>query len=130
MHDEPLYRELGRVVARQGGASDEELWPRYGALLLGALAGRPTPVRHLNVLQHMLGYLKDLLPGRDKRQVLDSFDDYRGGRVPLMVPLTLLRFLIESHEIEYLQGQAYLAPFPVDLDPRARLFCRASRPKA
>ncbi len=130
VHDEPLFRELGRVVSRQEGLADEELWPRYGELFLRALARRPTPMRHVNVLQHMLGFLKDDVPARDKRQVLDSFESYRAGRVPLMVPLTLMRFLIDSHGVEYLQGQAYLEPFPVELDPRARLFCRPPRKRA
>lgn len=127
VHDEPLYRELGRVVSRQGGERDEELWPRYEELFLRALAHEPAPVRHLNVLQHMLGFLKDLVPSQDKRRVLDSFEEYRRGRLPLMVPLTLMRFLIDSHGVEYLQGQAYLEPFPVELDPRARLFCPPRR---
>jgi uncharacterized protein YbgA (DUF1722 family) len=42
-------------------------------------------------------------------------EDYRNGLVPLVVPLTLLRFLIDTHGIEYLQGQLYLEPHPREL---------------
>ncbi|HRV82402.1 MAG TPA: DUF1722 domain-containing protein [Planctomycetota bacterium] len=39
-------------------------------------------------------------------------EDYRQGLVPLVVPLTLLRFNAEQHRETYLLTQIYFDPYP------------------
>ena len=40
---------------------------------------------------------------------------FRLGLLPLVVPLTLLRYNIRRHDIEYLAGQLYFDPHPKEL---------------
>jgi uncharacterized protein YbgA (DUF1722 family) len=51
----------------------------------------------------------------EKREILASIDDYAAGLLPLVVPLTLLRYNIKKHGVEYLGGQLYFDPHPKEL---------------
>jgi uncharacterized protein YbgA (DUF1722 family) len=52
------------------------------------LAVMGTRGKHVNVLQHLVHFLKDHLSSDDKQGLLSLIEDYRQGLVPLIVPLT------------------------------------------
>lgn len=114
-HHEPAYRELGRLVAEAGSADLEALCEQYIEQLMRALQKLSTPRSHTNVLQHILGFIKDGLSGADKEELLEVFEEYRLGRVPLIVPLTLLKHYLRLHPNEYILSQYYLNPHPKEL---------------
>ncbi len=114
-HDERIYRELGRVVAAFGREPDDELYRRYAEGFREAFRRPATTARHVNVLEHLFGHLKNHLAAREKREIRTTIEDYRAGRVPLVVPVALLRFLVEAHEIDYVRGQLYLDPHPREM---------------
>jgi uncharacterized protein YbgA (DUF1722 family) len=82
---------------------------------MAALTVIATPRRHANVLQHMVGYLKDRVEPASKAELLAAIDDYRRGLVPLIVPITLVRHHVRVHKVSYLAGQRYLEPHPKEL---------------
>ena len=55
--------------------------------------------KHVNVLQHLMGYLKKDLSSDDKRELLGLIEDYRQAMVPLIVPLTLLKHHLNRHTV-------------------------------
>lgn len=114
-HDEPLARELGRIVASFGRTPDEEIYPAYRARFVAAFRKPTTIARHVNVLEHLFGHLKRALSPTEKREIAAAIEDYRGQRVPLVVPVSLLRFLVSAHDIDYVRGQLYLEPHPREL---------------
>lgn len=114
-HEPEGYRELGRLVARQKELSDGELAATYRERYMKTLAVFATRNRHVNVLQHMAGYLRDLLGDDARREVHRSIEDYQGGFVPLIVPITLIRHYVVLRNVEYLRGQRYLEPHPKEL---------------
>ena len=114
-HDEKRYRELGRLVAMAGRGGMADLGRQYIQLLMQALKKPATRTRHANVLQHLSGFLKQNLDAADKRELLELIDSYRRGRVPLVVPITLLRHYLRRHPQPYLSEQYYLAPHPDEL---------------
>ena len=114
-HDEPGYRELGRIVASFGREADDEVYRRYARGFAEAFRKPATKARHVNVLEHLFGHLKKKIGAREKREIAVAIEDYRWGRVPLVVPIALLRFLVAAHEIEYVMGQLYLEPHPREL---------------
>jgi uncharacterized protein YbgA (DUF1722 family)/uncharacterized protein YbbK (DUF523 family) len=114
-HDEGGYRRLGTLVGSAGTIPDEELYERYGEEFQSCLRIKPTVKRHTNVLQHAMGYFKNLLDSQEKRELLTSIEDYRLGLIPLIVPLTLLRFNMRRHKVEYLLDQIYFDPHPKEL---------------
>ena len=92
-----------------------QLKQRYTHAFMAALATLATPRRHANVLQHVAGHVKDRLDTASKSDLAGAIDDYRGGLVPLVVPITLLRRHVRVHAIPYLAGQLYLEPHPKEL---------------
>lgn len=114
-HSPQVYREMGRLVAGGKALRPVELYDRYLALLVRALSTRATVRKHVNVLQHAMGYFKkDLTPG-DKAELLEAIERYGAGHVPLVVPLTLIGHYVRVHEQGYLAAQAYLQPHPIEL---------------
>jgi uncharacterized protein YbgA (DUF1722 family) len=114
-HSPQAYQKLGQIVAGARGVPRKDLERGYTDTFMAALAVIATPRRHVNVLQHMAGYLKDKLDAESKRELAAAIDDYRNGLVPLIVPITLLRHHVRVHAISYLTGQLYLEPHPKEL---------------
>jgi uncharacterized protein YbgA (DUF1722 family)/uncharacterized protein YbbK (DUF523 family) len=114
-HNEAAYQRLGRLVGSAGTVPDAELFRAYELEFQGALRTKANRKRHTNVMQHAMGYFKGHLSGREKAALLASIEDYRLGLLPLVVPLSLLRYEIQRHEVSYLAGQLYFDPNPKEL---------------
>jgi uncharacterized protein YbbK (DUF523 family) len=110
-----LNDRLGKLVASAGTLPDRALFVAYESEFQAALAKTATKSKHANVLYHAPGYLKRALEPREKRKLLAAIEDYRQGLLPLVVPLTLLRYEIRRHSVEYLAGQLYFDPHPKEL---------------
>jgi uncharacterized protein YbgA (DUF1722 family)/uncharacterized protein YbbK (DUF523 family) len=114
-HSPAAYRTLGRLVAEGRERKPRELAAEYQRGFMTALTKIATPSRHVNVLQHMVGYFKKTLDAQARAELLDVIEDHRRGVVPLIVPLTLLRHHVRRQRVEYLEGQTYLEPHPREL---------------
>ncbi|MFI5028840.1 MAG: YbgA family protein [Solirubrobacterales bacterium] len=114
-HDTTAYRRLGQVVAAAKGRGRAPVNAEYLDLFMKALAKPATRAKHVNVLQHMEGYFKKVLPVPERRELAVVVDDFRRGLVPLVVPVTLIRHLARRFEVRYLMGQIYLEPHPKEL---------------
>ena len=114
-HDPAAYRALGRLVAAARGRPRADVAHEYGQVFMRGLAKLATAGKHANVLQHMAGYFKDVLPSEDRRELRETIADFRRGLVPLVVPLTLLGHHVRRHGVAWLQGQTYLQPHPREL---------------
>ena len=116
-HNQSAYRRMGRLVAQAGARHTDidELAMRYIAELMGALKRRASRRQHVNVLQHLMGYVSDFLDAEDRAEMVDIIEQYRQGLVPLVVPITLLKHHIRRHPNEYVQRQIYLTPHPKEL---------------
>lgn len=111
-HDELSYQRLGTLVGSAGTMPDAELFDQYGREYLHCIAQKASVKRHVNVMQHVMGYFKKVLSSEDKQHLNETIEDYRQGLVPLVVPLTLLRFNAEQHRETYLLTQIYFDPYP------------------
>lgn len=115
-HSPKHYTEMGRLVARAGTEPWEELTARYGAMLMEGLGVMATRGKHVNVLQHLMGFLKSTLSSEDKAELLGLIEDYRQGLLPLIVPLTLLKHHLNRYPVpEWVHEQVYLNPYPKEL---------------
>ena len=114
-HAPEAYKELGRLVARAASMPRQEVREAYEAGFMEALAVVATRGRHVNVLQHMAGYLHDGLDQASRDELQQTIADYRAGLLPLVVPITLMRHHVRRLGITYLEGQVYLQPHPKEL---------------
>ena len=114
-HKPEAYQRLGRLVASGKSMNRREFQDRYSSEFMTALQALATPRRQANVLQHMLGYFKQALDRVSRAELLALIQDHGGGRVPLVVPLTLFAHHIRRYGVPYLSDQVYLRPHPVEL---------------
>ena len=114
-HSQPHYQVLGRLVGHAEDHRPRELASRYGELFMKALAVKATVRKHVNVLQHILGYFKDRLSVHEKAELLGVIGDYHRGLTPLIVPLTLIKHYVQIFDVGYVRDQVYLNPHPKEL---------------
>lgn len=117
-HSQAAYQRLGRLLADLKGVDLACLADRYQAEMMAALARRVTRKRHVNVLQHVFGYLKKRIDAGDKAELGASIEAYRRGEVPLIVPTWLLRDYFRRYPDAYIERQYYLDPYPPALGLR------------
>jgi uncharacterized protein YbgA (DUF1722 family)/uncharacterized protein YbbK (DUF523 family) len=109
---------MGKLVAEGKQMPIESVYDRYEKLLIETLRIKTTVKKHLNVLEHILGYFKKQLSADEKQEMLEVFDRYRHEFVPLIVPITLLNHYVRKFDEPYLKEQVYLNPHPIELKLR------------
>lgn len=117
-HSTKHYQMMGKLVAAQKNFAGPDIQKEYQALLLESLKVKATPAKHVNVLQHMMGYFKDQLSGDEKKELLELIHAYRDGYIPLVVPVTLISHYVRKYDEPYLKEQIYLNPHPSELQLR------------
>lgn len=117
-HSHAAYQRLGRLLSHLKGADLAKVGDAYEAELMSALKRRVGRKRHVNVLQHIQGYLKRRIDGSDKQELADSIEAYRREEVPLVVPVKLLRHYFRRNPDNYIDQQWYLDPYPESLGLR------------
>ncbi|MDO9105068.1 MAG: DUF523 and DUF1722 domain-containing protein [Methylovulum sp.] len=109
------YRDLGQLLA---GISKENLASVAGQYIVQLMALLKTVVNrasHVNVLQHIQGYLKKELGADDKAELCELIERYRNGEIPLIVPLTLLKHHFRKSPDSYIENSYYMSPYPQEL---------------
>jgi uncharacterized protein YbgA (DUF1722 family)/uncharacterized protein YbbK (DUF523 family) len=118
-HSPAAYRALGALVGGVARGSARPTIEAYGRGLMAALRVPATRGRHANVLQHMLGFFREVVSPADRVELADLVRDYARGLVPLVVPLTLFRHHVRRHGgspgVAWLASQTYLDPDPKEL---------------
>lgn len=114
-HSQQHYEAMGRLVGQAERYRPKELTMKYGNLFMKTLAVKATVRKHVNVLQHMVGYFKNLLQPYEKTELLGVIDDYHRGLTPLIVPLTLIKHYVHVFDVGYVRDQVYLNPHPKEL---------------
>ena len=114
-HHPQQYEVLGRLIGQAHQHRPKELAHRYGELFMKTLAVKATVRKHVNVLQHILGYFKKRLSAREKAELLEVIGDYHHGLAPLIAPLTLIKHYVQIFDLSYIRAQVYLNPNPKEL---------------
>lgn len=114
-HSPAAYKELGGLLARLDNAGLEALADRYFERVMQVLKAQASRKRHVNVLQHLLGYLRKQVDAVNRADLVDVIDAYRRGLVPLVVPITLLQHHFRSNPHPWVSRQVYMNPHPREL---------------
>ena len=117
-HSPKHYSVMGKLVAQGKEMPIDRLYDEYERHFMAALTLKATPAKHMNVLQHILGYFKKDLSSDEKQELLDIIANYRKGALPLIVPVTLAKHYVSKYRQAYLSLQTYLSPHPIDLQLR------------
>ncbi len=114
-HDQDRARALGRELSNAHQQPVEAYAEKYLAELMQILKIVASRGNHVNVLEHIRGYLKRDLDADDKRELSESIENYRLGLLPLIVPITLLRHHFRKIPNEYIERSYYMQPHPDEL---------------
>lgn len=114
-HNQAAYKRMGRMLAEVTADEVKVVSCLYMEELMLALQRPASRRQHVNVLQHLLGYLKRALDSADKAEMLEVIGQYGDGKLPLIVPITLLRHHFRRHPHDYIERQVYLTPHPQEL---------------
>lgn len=117
-HSQAHYREMGKLVAKGKTVDKTHLFDTYEKILFKALSLKTTQKKNINVLHHIMGFFKKQLSSGEKKELLDIIEQYRGGYVPLIVPLTLINHYVMKYDQPWLKSQTYLNPHPFELKLR------------
>ncbi|WP_340122021.1 DUF523 and DUF1722 domain-containing protein [Methylobacter svalbardensis] len=109
------YRDLGQLLAGLTKTNLADVAEQYILQLMTTLKKIATRKNHINVLQHIQGYLKKTLSADDKAELCEVVENYRNGYVPLIVPLTLLKHHFRKSPDPYIEESYYLSPYPQEL---------------
>jgi uncharacterized protein YbgA (DUF1722 family)/uncharacterized protein YbbK (DUF523 family) len=114
-HSEKHMRTLGKLVAGIKGKPSTAVLNQYAVEFMDGMRLLATVKRHTNVLDHAAGYFKRELPADAKAELGGAIRDFHAGRLPLVVPITLIRHYTRLYKEPYLIGQWYLDPQPAEL---------------
>jgi uncharacterized protein YbgA (DUF1722 family)/uncharacterized protein YbbK (DUF523 family) len=109
------YRDLGQLLAGVTKANIGQVAEQYIVQLMATLKKPAGRKNHVNVLQHIQGYLKKDLSADDKAELCEVIERYRNGYIPLIVPLTLLKHHFRKTPDPYIEESYYMSPYPQEL---------------
>ena len=117
-HSQKHSTILGKLVAEAKNIPAAQLYSQYQMIFMEALRLKTTIKKNINVLQHMMGYFKKQLSAEEKRELLETIDQYGNEYIPLIVPVTLIKHYVRKYDQPYLKQQLYLNPHPIELKLR------------
>ena len=125
---------MGRLVADAGKRNRDELTAACGAMPMEGLGVMGTRGKHVNVFQHLMGFLKNRLSREGKQQLLGLIGDYRQGHalqqtyaIAGELPGRALSAALNRHPVPdwvpmpsaaWVHQQVYLNPSPKELKLR------------
>ena len=114
-HDQNKARDLGAGLADKHKQALDQTLDWYISEFMQIMRIPATRKNHVNVLEHIRGYIKRDIDSDDKAELSESIEDYRLGLTPLIVPLTLLRHYFRRYPDPYIEQSWYLNPHPKQL---------------
>lgn len=114
-HSPKHYELLGRIVADAKKYSPSDLKEKYCAMFMEGLSIKSTTKKNVNVLHHILGFLREEITVIERDDILRIIDDYYHELVPLIVPITLIKHYVMKRNVPYIRDQVYLNPHPKEL---------------
>ena len=111
-YSQKALRSLGKTVANPDRKPVPEAIETYARGFEAALGTAPRYTSCINVLMHAMGYFSRQLSGKEKAYFLNTLQEYRDQRVPLSVPIGIMKSYIIRFEEPYLAGQTFFDPYP------------------
>jgi len=120
-HSPMAYKAAGQKLANLKAEPLPVIAHEYISLFMAGLKKVASKKNHSNVLQHLVGFIKQNIPSEQKREILEAIEEYRRGDIPLLVPMTLLKHYVNRYGQPYLKAQSYWQPHPRELKLRSHL---------
>lgn len=106
-------RKMGQILSNRHENSLKEIQDEY--LLFETLSKTHKVSLNINILMHALEYFSKRLSHDEKDFFLDTLNEYKDGRIPLLVCLNMIKLWIIRFDQDYLVKQTFFEPYPRDL---------------
>ncbi len=117
--DETAYRQMGRLVGNQDKKEMAILLQEYEILFKTTIAKKSSVKKTHNVLEHMVGFIKNDVSSIEKATLYEQIRDFTAKIIPLITPLSTLSMFAKKYNNTYLLGQKFLQPYPKELALRS-----------
>lgn len=114
-YNQKEQKNLGRIVSNHEGKSFDTIIGEYRSHLSLAFARAARYTSIINALQHIFGYFSEKLSPRERNFFLETLENYRENKVPLSVPVHLLKSYALEYDEPYILQQTILSPYPEEL---------------
>ncbi len=114
-HSPRHCKELDRMIAAVADLRPAAFRDRYCTLFMACLGIKTTPSGQAKVLRKIAGQLRGIVADQDQRSIMSAIEEFREGQVPLVVPVTLLRYAIALYEVPSVGNSSYLDLHPSEL---------------
>lgn len=114
-YNQNVLKKLGKLLASFDKKNLKEIKEIYRENFYKAFSKKINPKSNINVFLHIYGYFKDKINEKEKKHFLKLIDDYKNGKIPLILIIEILRNFSFRFENKYLLNQKFLNPFPINL---------------
>jgi len=114
-YSEREARAMGRIVAEGSKKPLDALIGEYEVHLHSALRRPPRCTSYINALTNSMGFFSRRITKGERDFFLDALRRYRERKVPLIVPVDIMRSWIVRFGEEYLGQQTFFQPYPEEL---------------
>jgi len=115
------YKELGQIVANHEKKDIEEVLSLYKQKFLEAIALKGRTSSTYNVLMHIFGYFKKYITKEEKHEILAALDEFKEHIIPLVAVIKIIKIYVKRFNIEYLDNQKFLTPYPKEMALRSKV---------
>lgn len=112
-HKEPVAIKLGQMLANIKGKDLNLVAEHYIHAFMDAIQQPVSRQKHASILMRMQRFLKRKLDSTEKQELLGLIDHYKKGIIPLVVPMTLVRFFMKKYEEH--EALSLLNTYPIEL---------------
>lgn len=114
-HNQNTVRLLGHYLANHTERSIEDTIEHYEKTFFKEISTPPSRKNHANSLAHVMGYFSKKISSEERQSLAKLIDDYRNNLIPLIVPMTRIRYYLDRFKDPYIDQQIYLYPHPAEL---------------
>lgn len=114
-----FYKKLGGIVANHDKKDIADVLEDYKWTFLEALNEKGSIKKTYNVLLHIFGYFKKVISKDEKEEILVFINDYKAKLIPLIAVINVLSLYAKRFEVDYLNTQKFLSPYPKELALRS-----------
>lgn len=111
-YNQKELHSMERIVVHSKNRPFPEVIAEYQNHLWNALRQPPRKATNANVFVKAAGYLTSRLYRTEKELFRDTVMKYKAGKLPLSVPLNVLKTWINRFNEPYLMQQTFLEPYP------------------
>ncbi|WP_416308274.1 YbgA family protein [Neptunicella sp. SCSIO 80796] len=98
-HSEVVCKQLGQLLADPNPTDLTLVAQRYIGDFMQAMKKLPNHHHYADLLMRIYKILRHDLDGSEKQQSMQIIEHYRQGIVPLIVPMTMLKFFTQKYQV-------------------------------